>query len=201
MNYLAHLLLSGNIQETIMGNYVGDFVKGRLDPVKYQGINPDFVNGLKLHRYIDSYTDTNPLVRDAKHKIALRFGRISGIIVDIYFDYLLTKSFSNYTEEPLDAFCLRMYRLIKFNRQYIPENMTALTESMIKQDWLKSYQSLDGIALTFNRMSRRAPYLEPIKDATLELIDNEPFYEAKFLEFFPLLVQDSNRYLDGLYKI
>lgn len=198
MNYLAHLLLSGNIEETITGNFVGDFVKGRLDNVKYREVNPYFLNGLKLHRFIDSFTDGHSTVREAKRLVALKYGRISGIIIDIYFDYFLAKHFAQYSNEPLSMFSHRMYNLIERNKSYIPEAMVPMADTMIRQNWLESYETIDGIALTFRRMSRRMGYLEPIKSAAEELRINEPIYGALFLDFFPELVRASDEFLKQL---
>jgi hypothetical protein len=47
MNFLAHLLLSGENEEIITGNYVGDFVKGRLTGNKISGWSTDFLLKLK----------------------------------------------------------------------------------------------------------------------------------------------------------
>ncbi len=43
MNFLAHILLSGENEGVMMGNYVGDFIKGRLTDEKTASWNPDYV--------------------------------------------------------------------------------------------------------------------------------------------------------------
>ncbi|MGA2151478.1 MAG: DUF479 domain-containing protein, partial [Geobacteraceae bacterium] len=51
MNFLAHLYLSGDDPELLVGNLLGDFVKGRLS-----GNFPDGIErGIELHRRIDSF--------------------------------------------------------------------------------------------------------------------------------------------------
>jgi acyl carrier protein phosphodiesterase len=175
MNFLAHLLLSGEKNAVIMGNYVGDFVKGRLTDEKTVSWNQEYVIGLKLHRYIDMVTDSHPVVRVAKNKAAEVHGRIAGIIVDIYFDYFLAKHFDQFCTESLLTYSNRMYSVIDNNEYLVPEAMIPMSRSMIRQDWLNSYATFEGIDLTFNRMSRRANYLRSIKDAGIELRENEEF--------------------------
>jgi len=187
MNFLAHLLLSGENEKVIIGNYVGDFVKGKLTDEKTADWNQDFVMGLKLHRYIDSVTDTHSVVREAKAKAAEVYGRISGIIIDIYFDYFLAKYFNEFCAESLKAYSNRIYSVIEKNESLIPDVMIPMSRAMIRQDWLNSYADLEGIELTFNRMSQRADYMNSIKDAGIELRKNEAFYFEKFSIFFPQL--------------
>lgn len=195
MNFLAHLLLSGNREGIVMGNFVGDFVKGLLTQEKTTNWNPEYVTGLRLHRYIDSFTDTHPVVREARKKIAEKHGRLSGIIVDIYFDYFLAKFFTDFCNETLWEYAHRMYGLIEENEYLIPEQMIPMAKAMIRQDWLNSYASLEGIDLTFSRMSRRAGFMIPIRNAVDELRLNELFYQEKFELFFPELKHASESFI------
>jgi acyl carrier protein phosphodiesterase len=200
MNFLAHLLLSGEKDGIVMGNFVGDFVKGRLTDDKTILWNPDYVVGLKLHRFIDSFTDTHPVVREAKKMVAQKYGKLAGIIVDIYFDYFLAKFFTDFCDEPLWEYSHRMYSLIEKNDYLVPESMIPMVRAMIRQDWLNSYDTFGGIALTFHRMSRRAGFMEPIYHAADELRKNEKFYEEKFSIFFPELKNETTRYIRELSK-
>ena len=62
MNVLAHIYLSGDSDKIIIGNYIGDYVKGR-DYLNY----PDLVRkGIILHRHIDGFTDSHPLFTEAR---------------------------------------------------------------------------------------------------------------------------------------
>ncbi|TLV02987.1 acyl carrier protein phosphodiesterase [Dyadobacter luticola] len=195
MNFLAHILLSGEQEGVLMGNYVGDFIKGRLTDEKTVGWNPDYVLGLKLHRFIDSFTDTHPLVQEAKEVAALAQGKLSGIVMDIYFDYFLASKFSDYCDVPLKVYAHDKYALIEKNEYLIPEEMIPMVRSMIRQDWLTTYATFEGIDLTFQRLSRRAPFLAPIKTAVSDLKNNEAFYYEKFKDFYPDLTKNAALFL------
>ncbi|MCE7064742.1 ACP phosphodiesterase [Dyadobacter sp. CY326] len=195
MNFLAHILLSGNKEGVIMGNYVGDFVKGRLTDERTADWDADYVTGLKLHRFIDFFTDHHDVVREATHKAALSQGKLSGIVMDIYFDYFLAKYFDNFSSQPLAAYARNMYALIERNARFVTKEMAPMVESMIRQDWLTTYASLEGVDLTFHRLSRRAPYLAPLRNAMLELRENEAFYHDKFSAFFPELQKESEQFI------
>lgn len=81
MNFLAHLYLSGDDPDIRIGNFIGDFVKGR-NP---EGQFPARVAlGIQAHRLIDQFTDAHPLVRSSKDRIRAKYRHYSGVIVDIY---------------------------------------------------------------------------------------------------------------------
>ena len=71
MNVLAHIYLSGDSDEIIIGNYIGDYVKGR-DYLKY----PELIRkGIIIHRHIDDFTDRHPVVHRSQ-----RFSFLKSII-------------------------------------------------------------------------------------------------------------------------
>ncbi|MDD3273470.1 MAG: DUF479 domain-containing protein, partial [Bacteroidales bacterium] len=57
MNYLAHIYLSGSNRQLQVGNFIGDFVKGR----KHENYPKGIQKGILLHREIDRFTDCHPL--------------------------------------------------------------------------------------------------------------------------------------------
>ncbi len=196
MNFLAHLLLSGKNEKVIMGNYVGDFIKGRLTDQKTASWNKDYVLGLKLHRFIDSFTDSHPIVRETKNVIAQEHGKIAGIVLDIYFDYILAKYFDQFCDVPLDIYAQQQYSVFGRNAELVPPDATGMVQAMIRQDWLTTYATLEGIDLTFSRLSRRAPFLLSLTNAVEELKIREAFYRQQFLKFFPQLQIAADSFLN-----
>ncbi|MBE9462890.1 ACP phosphodiesterase [Dyadobacter subterraneus] len=196
MNFLAHLLLSGENEEVITGNYVGDFIKGRLTGEKISGLSADYLLGLKLHRHIDMYTDEHPTVREAKRMAAKVLGKTAGIAIDIYFDYFLAKYFDQFCDESLKSYSERMYRVIEKNDRLIPDHMKSMVRAMIRQDWLNTYETLEGIKIAFSRLSRRADFLDVLVLAEGDLALNEAFYHNKFNIFFPQLQAEAARFIN-----
>jgi acyl carrier protein phosphodiesterase len=195
MNFLAHILLSGDREGVIMGNFAGDFIKGKLTLERTYTWIPDYLLGLKLHRFIDTYTDTHPIVRDAKKVLSKAYPRVAGVVLDIYFDYFLANHFEEYAEEPLSGFAKKSYDVILRNQEQIPEAMKPMAEAMIRHDWLGHYKEISGIKRSFDGLSRRFSFLNGIEGAENELLRNFPVYEAAFLEFFPLLQAAAKNYI------
>ena len=64
MNFLAHIFLSGNDEEVMIGNFIADAVKGR----DYLGYSDGIVKGILLHRRIDAFTDSHVVVGQSKQR-------------------------------------------------------------------------------------------------------------------------------------
>ena len=100
MNFLAHLILSGDRPELLVGNLMGDFVKGRLEGRFSPGIRA----GLELHRGIDSFAHRNEIFSESKRRIAPSFGLYRGVLVDLFYDHFLAVHWDDYANEPLPRF-------------------------------------------------------------------------------------------------
>ena len=93
MNFLAHVFLSGSDEHLILGNLIADAVKGR----QFDNYNINVQKGILLHRYIDKFTDTHPIVKQSKQRLENDYKRYSGIIVDIFYDHFLSANFKTYS--------------------------------------------------------------------------------------------------------
>jgi acyl carrier protein phosphodiesterase len=195
MNFLAHLLLSGENEGVMIGNYAGDFVKGFLTEEKTKNWDKDYLLGVKLHRFIDAFTDTHAVVRDTKRTVSSVHGKLGGIVVDVYFDYFLARNFEQFSTIPLTEYAQNVYRMLSENEQMVPSSVAQMAKVMIRQDWLNAYTTLEGMELTFNRLAGRAPFLASISNAAVELRTNEVYYKHQFEEFFPELQLRAERFI------
>jgi acyl carrier protein phosphodiesterase len=195
MNFLAHLALSGNREGVLMGNYSGDFIKGKLTPARAASWSDEYRVGLELHRFIDSYTDSHPTVLRAKRVLSLTHPKVAGVALDIYFDYFLANHFSDFYEEDLTDFINKTYSLILRNLTLIPEAMLPMAEAMIRHDWLLHYQTIAGIRRSFEGLANRFPFMAAIRGAEQELQRNRRVYEDSFMEFYPDLMVASEDFI------
>ncbi|MFB6306757.1 MAG: DUF479 domain-containing protein, partial [Flavobacteriales bacterium] len=76
MNILAHIVLSGEDEKCITGNFIGDAVKGK----KYLNYSRAFQKGILLHRAIDHHTDTHPIVQKGKARLRSKYGKYAGVV-------------------------------------------------------------------------------------------------------------------------
>ncbi|GAL00009.1 acyl carrier protein phosphodiesterase [Nonlabens ulvanivorans] len=85
MNYLAHIYLSGNDTELRIGNFIADSVRGK----DFTMFPERVAQGIILHRHIDTFTDSHPIVKLSKDLIRSEYGHWSSVIVDLYYDHFL----------------------------------------------------------------------------------------------------------------
>jgi len=185
MNYLAHIFLSGIDDEIMIGNFIGDYVKGN-DYNKY----PDRIKkGILLHRQIDTFTDKNKIVSQSKSYFAKRYHKYSGIIVDILYDHFFANNWDSFAAQPLDEFKENVFNCLIKNHSVLPERVQFFVPSFIKNDWIGVYKSVDGIITVLNRMSMRTTLPDHSEYAREILRKYYVQLESEFLTFFPEMIK------------
>ncbi|RIJ41616.1 acyl carrier protein phosphodiesterase [Pontibacter oryzae] len=181
MNYLAHIYLSGSDEQLLVGNFIADAVKGKQVELYPTGI----AKGIRLHRLIDTYTDTHPVVAETKARLRPKYKKFAPVIADMYYDHFLARNFSKYAGMPLTAFVQQAYATIQQQYDVLPPRMQQLFPYMQRQNWLESYAEFHGLAQAFEGMSRRAAFTSGMETAGDELKARYTFYQADFDAFFP----------------
>lgn len=192
MNFLAHLYLSGGDEEVLVGNFIADFVKGRLTEASgSEGI----VKGIWLHRRIDHFTDTHEIVRQSKLRLRPVYHKYAGVITDMFYDHFLAVNWLAYSNVPLPEFARQTYETLERNRNWLPAGMERLLYYMAQQNWLVAYARIEGIDRALQGMARRTSFESGMEHATKALRrDYEPF-QHEFKLFFPHLVDAAKQYL------
>ena len=194
MNYLAHLLLAENHADSRIGNLMGDFVKGNLEQYKTQ-YSKEIINGIKLHRKVDEFTDTHQIYISSKRRILAR-RRFSGIIIDVCYDHFLSKHWAMFSDESLDSFVKNIYTELQNHQNILPVNLQQALPRMIAEDWLCSYRTPEGVGLAFARIARRLKRENTLATAIDEVMNNYSGIESDFLSFFPELIS----YVQKIYQ-
>jgi len=191
LNYLAHIFLSGKSKRLQIGNFIGDFVKGS----KLNNYPKEIKQGIVLHRLIDEFTDNHEIVKETINYVRPTFGRYSGIIVDMYFDYFLAQNFSKYSKQKsLHFLANTFYISAMLNYNYLPSSVRKFIFHFIFTDRLYKYKSLEGLRSSLQIMeSYKISALNPDKIIDF-LVENHEALEKKFLRFFPELIEFSNNH-------
>jgi acyl carrier protein phosphodiesterase len=185
LNYLAHLYLSGNDEELLLGNFIADAVKGN----KAALYSPGIARGIKLHRLIDTYTDTHPVVSETKARLREKYKKYAPVVADLYFDHFLAKHFERFANESLEDYSQRAYSLINSHFAALPERVQYFFPYMMEQNWLLGYAEIEGIARALTGLSRRTSFVSGMETAGEELTLNYSLYHQDFELFFPELEQ------------
>lgn len=180
MNFLAHLYLSENNHNIMVGNFIADAVKGK----SYLNYDEKIQKGIILHREIDTFTDQHPIVRQSKRRLNIRYNHFRGIIIDIFYDHFLAKNWSQFSNIPLNLYTTEIYKILEKNNNIYPPNVKKLLYFMVLEDWLMSYQNIDEIKKVLTRMSQRTKHQSYMELATEDLLLYYNDFENDFLLFF-----------------
>jgi acyl carrier protein phosphodiesterase len=180
MNFLAHIYLSGHNDLIKIGNFMADGIRGK----SLDAFPKDVQKGIILHRAIDTYTDAHPIFRESTKKLHARYHHYAGVIVDVLYDHFLAKNWTQYSEENLADFVDHFYQSLEENQLILTQRTISLMPYMIKQNWLLSYQTIDGIKNILTQMDKRTKNKSQMRFATEELVTFYDEFEQEFTLFF-----------------
>jgi acyl carrier protein phosphodiesterase len=194
MNFLAHLYLSQNNTEIMIGNFIADHIRGN----KYDKFPKEIQRGIFLHREIDSYTDAHAIVRKSKRRLHKRYGHYGGVIIDIFYDYFLAKNWANYSEIPLSLYTEAINKMFLKVSDKLPVKSQQFISYMVEYNLLFNYQFEDGIAKVLNGMNKRTKGKSQMNLAIEDLKQLNVEFEEDFTLFFKDLHNFSNQKLKEL---
>ena len=182
MNFLAHALLAGDNDADRIGGLLGDFVKGLLPA----GLPPALASGVALHRAIDSFADRHPAFITSRRRISGERRRLSGVLVDLFYDHLLARDWPDYGPGTLENYTHRLYAALDDYAGELPEKAREIADLMRTNDWLCAYRNVAAVGQAIDRMSiyrlRRA---NPLAGGIEEFSADADGFEADFRRFLP----------------
>lgn len=161
MNILAHLYLSGAVDDLMLGNFMGDFVKGS----HYHDFPEPVKSGILLHRKIDTLTDAHPGHLASRNRFRDKYGLHAGIVVDIVYDHFLAANWEQFHALPLPVYTQQVYSYINKNFELLPEKLKQIAPFIINNNWLEMYQSVAGIKRVLEGMARRTSMPDEVEFA------------------------------------
>lgn len=191
MNFLAHLYLSGDDPKIMLGNFIGDFVRGR--DLKEQ-FGERIAMGIELHRAIDEFTDKHQVVKQSKNRLWPNYRHYAAVIVDIYYDHFLAANWSHYSSVPLEQYAADAYKIIDDHLDILPEQVKYMMPYMTKGNWLLNYAKVEGIHRALTGMSRRATFESRMEQSVVDLQAHYSEFESEFMQFFPELERFSTHW-------
>jgi acyl carrier protein phosphodiesterase len=180
MNYLAHIYLSGESDEIKVGNFIGDYVKGNRH-LEY----PDLVAyGIRLHRSIDSFTDSHADVREFINLLKPGYGRYAGIIADVFFDHFLAANWNEYSVYTLRQFAKHAHAVFLSHFLTLPFRVKQFLPFLIQNKRLESYARKESLFQVLEIMSRYTSLPANSEWAMAMLQQEYAQFEALFRSFF-----------------
>ncbi len=180
MNYLAHQVLSFKNPDLMIGNFIADSIQGN----RFDGLNDDIIKGIKLHRKIDTFTDSHPIYLTSKHRFSKDFGKYSGVLMDMIYDHYLAKNFDNYSEIKLQDFCNHAYGILQNNIDIFPESAKRFHGYMIENNILFNYSTLEGMETVLTHLNHRIRHRYQLQNSITLIKEQDSEIEEEFFLFF-----------------
>ncbi|MDU6411064.1 MAG: ACP phosphodiesterase [Yersiniaceae bacterium] len=190
MNFLAHLHLAHLANSSLPGNLAADFVRG--DPAHLY--DPQVVEGIRMHRRVDSLTDSLPAVKEARRLFSEEYRRVAPITMDVLWDHFLAlhwqKLEADYT---LPAFVSYAQGQILPSLPAMPAGFQQLNRVLWPERWLERYAGLPFIENVLARMAARRPRLHQLAGSFVDIERNYPQFETIFFDFYPQMMETARR--------
>jgi acyl carrier protein phosphodiesterase len=196
MNLLAHALLSPAEPAVMVGNLTADWVKGRARA----GLPAEVRRGMELHGRIDAFTDAHGAVERCAALLEPTWGRYAAVLVDVLFDHVLSAQWGRWSERERDAVIAEAYAALREHLAVLPARAQWAVHALLADDWLTSYATLDGMAVSLSRLSARLQargHEVELAPAVGDFVAHREAFHEAFGEFFPELRREVERWAMG----
>lgn len=194
MNFLSHIYLSGDSEGLMIGNFIADSVKGS----DYKNYPSEIQKGILIHRQIDTFTDSHPIVEESKKRLRPKYRKYASVIVDIFYDHFLAVNWNDFSTEELNNYVQKTYVLIQKHHHLLPLKSVHFTKYMVHYNILEAYSRLEGIEQVLKGMAGRAKFESHMEKSIHDLKEHYDLFDNEFKVFFPELKQFVNTQIKNL---
>jgi acyl carrier protein phosphodiesterase len=179
MNYLGHLYFSAGQPALMVGNILGDFVKGS----HYKKMPVELQKGIILHRKIDHYTDQHPSILRLKSAIQREIPKVNGIAIDLIFDHLLAREWKNYSHQNLNDFLLPFYETAAIYQSKLPENMAYFLNNLRTKKYIEHYAETLFLERASHYLANKISFPSNLGNTLGVFEEKKSLFELSFKEF------------------
>jgi len=184
MNHLAHLYLSFEDEEIMIGNFIADYIRNKEVATYSERIQ----KGIFLHRKIDTFMDSHPVVKQGVIRLHENHSKYAPVVIDIFYDYFLTKNWKTYHKKSLRQFTSEAYQILQKNKSILPAILQERLPRMVEHDWLRNYGNYNGLSYVFKKMDQRTKFPSHFHKAIIDLKEDKALLQEEFSLYFPEVI-------------
>ena len=186
MNYIAHIHIAQLTQTSMVGNFLGDFVKGS----QLESWPRDIEQGVRLHRKVDVFTDQHRDVKQLKLLFPRALHRVAGIALDIYFDHLLLLHWNRFSGQQSQAMFAQFYQQLATMEGDFGSNFTRVKAGLLSHRWLQDYLQEETCLRAMLSVEQRFKGKIIFAEQGYAIVcHNKAMIEKTFLRFYGELLQ------------
>ena len=118
MNILGHCLLSGDNPHLLIGNFIAD----GLPRSKWSKLPASIQKGVRLHHFIDTFTDSHPKTEELIASLRPSQGKYAPVVSDLLIDHVLARDWDRYASIPLPDFVDRVHTELAEGKAHMTED-------------------------------------------------------------------------------
>ncbi len=191
MNFLAHFHLAWPDRLLISGALEGEFLKGNIPSTLSHG----FATGIRLHRCIDAFTDQHELIKEIKSEFTSPLRRYAGILLDLSFDYYLTKHWKTFNSLELSHFNKSILGTLLKQKELLSSDARKMYAFFEESNFLEAFVDWNQISRSAFRVGTRLGANNPFIKVDDILLRLDSKLEETFLTFYPEVIARSDQFL------
>jgi len=173
VNILGHCLLSGDDPHLLIGNFIAD----GLPRSKWSKLPASIQKGVRLHHFIDTFTDSHPKTEELIASLRPSQGKYASVVSDLLIDHVLARDWNRYASIPLPDFVDRVHTELAEATAHMTEGRKRMFSFMRQQNWLLSYAEAEGIQMALKGMHRRSSFPNRMDEAYADYVTNKAHWD------------------------
>lgn len=187
MNLFAHAVLAGSDRQHVAAGIVADRIKGVPGQAPFSLLPMPIQQGVIQHRAIDSYTDAHPLQATARALFGADSRRISGILLDLYGDFLLHGHWERWRTEPREQALRRARQSLQTVGPTLSLEAAQWASFILQHNLLTTCAQWGGLVDTAMRLGRRIGNTGAFTAGLQVIQQQSPQLDGLCLEFMDAL--------------
>lgn len=194
MNYLGHIILSDTNEPLIIGNFIGDYVKGK----QYLHFPLEVQRGILYHRAIDHFTDRNPHWFVVRDYLKPSYQKYAGVVADIVVDHFLAKNWDLFYPISLNWHSKWVYATFLKYFDILPFKVQAFLPYLIQDKRLQSYAKLKGLYHSLEIMAQRTTLPNKLDETKILFQTHYSEMEKHSLYFISDILENKTKLLNQI---
>ena len=146
---------------------------------------------MKMHKSIDMFTDSHPLVSKSKSRLGEK-GYLKGVIIDLLYDHYLALNWETYASVSHSVFLKSFNSSALLASEGYPSEPRSIVAKLVESDRLAKYSEFEGFVEALRRIDARLSPRIKAKDSALNyiaVVEREySSLKTDFETFFPELM-------------